>query len=365
VSLFTSSSKKKKSPWARFFKFQLQWLLYLTGGIFLLIIIVDPFDTLPLSPDLPRVPIANNARFSFPMLAKSDSFNSAIIGTSTTRLLKPSQLNNLFNASFANFSMDAARSYEQSKIFAIFNKKHTDIKVVIFGIDVIWLSPRARDKYNPLHAFPEWMYDDNPWNDYLHQFNLMGIEEAGRQAATLLGLRPVKYGLDGHTNFLPDIGNYNINKVREKIYGTKNYQSIRQNLLNKRKDKRFKQNLQKGKNSLTFPDHPLLADMLSSLPLKTVKIGFIVPHHIAKQPNPGSSDMEVLEEGKRRITKLFASVPNGKVIDFMIDSPLTREDSNYWDSIHYTLTVAEKLPNMLYKATIFGEKSCEYKILLN
>ena len=40
--------------------------------IYAFVVLVDPFDTLPLSPPADRVPVATNARFSFPALARSD-----------------------------------------------------------------------------------------------------------------------------------------------------------------------------------------------------------------------------------------------------------------------------------------------------
>ena len=39
--------------------------------VFLFVTTVDPWDVLPLSPPLPRVPISTNARFSMPALLRA------------------------------------------------------------------------------------------------------------------------------------------------------------------------------------------------------------------------------------------------------------------------------------------------------
>ena len=101
--------------------------------IYAFVVLVDPFDTLPLSPPADRVPVATNARFAFPSLARSDRFDSAIFGTSTSRLLRPVVLNAEFGARFANLSMNAATAYEQSRLMAVFRTAHPAARVVMVG----------------------------------------------------------------------------------------------------------------------------------------------------------------------------------------------------------------------------------------
>ena len=63
-----------------------------------------------------RAPVATNARFSFPALARSAKFDSAVFGTSTSRLLRPVMLDPEFGARFANLAMNDATAYEQARI---------------------------------------------------------------------------------------------------------------------------------------------------------------------------------------------------------------------------------------------------------
>jgi hypothetical protein len=58
---------------------------------------------------------------------------------------------------------------------------------------------------------------------------------------------------------------------------------------------------------------------------------------------PSSLAGQQLIECKRRVAAFAREIPNTIVLDFMIDSALTREDRNYWDSLHYTQAIADEL----------------------
>ncbi len=98
--------------WRRFWIVLLASAGGVLGGAFLAVVIVDPYDTLFLSPPFNPAPVVTNQRFSYPALARKARFDSAVIGTSTARLLKPAQLNPLFGAAFVNLAMNSSTAYE-------------------------------------------------------------------------------------------------------------------------------------------------------------------------------------------------------------------------------------------------------------
>jgi len=98
---------------------------------------------------------------------------------------------------------------------------------------------------------------------------------------------------------------------------------------------------------MEFSTHHRLGHMLARLPAETVKIILFVPYHYFHQPIPGSSKDTKWNECKRRITALSASHPNSNVIDFMIQSKITLEDSNYWDPLHFNSRIARQLAGMI------------------
>lgn len=300
--------------------------------IMTLVIIVDPFDVLPLSPPLERVPISSNARFSFPALARTDRFDSAIVGTSTSRLLRPEMLNELLGANFVNLAMNSATAYEQYKIVELFGRHHPDMKFLVMGIDLVWCGTGDKfEKYTP-RPFPEWMYDSNRWNDFLHHFDFFTLEQTGRQLATMLGLRAVKYGRDGYTNFLPDPSEYELAKVRQSLAKMRELNADAP-----------KARADFAADELNFPTHAMLIEVLRALPADSQKLLFFAPYHRAQHPLADSKPGRDWFECKQRIAHLAADIPNMRVADFMIASAFTTRDENYWDPLHYSVAAADGL----------------------
>ena len=181
--------------------------------IYAFVVLVDPFDTLPLSPPADRAPVATNARFSFPALARSEKFDSTILGTSTSRLLRPAVLDAEFGARFANLAMNDATVHEQSRMLSVFARAHPAARLVLVGLDVRRCV--TGDTYEKLtqRPFPEWMYESNPWLGYREMFNLYAVQEAGQQFGILTGIKRRRYGRDGYTSFVPPDSEYDAARV--------------------------------------------------------------------------------------------------------------------------------------------------------
>jgi hypothetical protein len=322
--------------WNRYLKVLAATGLGLGFGLYAFVLIVDGYDTVWFAPAFDREPVTSNQRFAFPALARKDKFDSAIVGTSTARLLQPKQLDPLFGARFVNLAMNDATAWEEAQIFAVFRRHHPSPRAVILGVDAVWC--QAGDDYRKLtpRPFPAWMYDENRWNDLLHLFNLPALEETARQAAYLTGLRKPKYGKDGYTSFLPPDSAYDLARARFHLYGPGGPRPVVPVVppvtLSEAEAR-----------ALNFPMHALIDAMLDGLPPETVKILVIMPYHLAGQPAPGSRDAAVWAECKRRLAARAAGGANRHLVDFMIDSDITRRDENYWDPLHYTQAVAAVL----------------------
>jgi hypothetical protein len=338
-SSISSSEAVPPLVWRWFLRRLLLSALALAVAIYLFVFIMDPFDTLPLSPPFDRTPIATNARYSFPALARKPEFDSVIIGTSTSRLLRPDELDRLFDARFVNLAMNSATAYEQERVGTLFARHHPKAKVALIGLDTVWCQTPMIEKYTE-RSFPEWMYDDDPWNDYLEQFTLYAVEQAGVQFGVLTGLRPRPYGRDGYTNFLPDDAKYDVARARAKLY---------ENGRTTAAVDPPEWVSDEARRALVFPALPLLRALLESLPA-TLKIVFFVPYHVTAQPRPGSRSAVEWAECKTQIAALVARIPQARLVDFMIASPVTREDGNYWDPLHYRVAIASWLARSLRAA---------------
>lgn len=321
------------------------------GGVALIyafIVTVDPFDILPLSPPLARAPISTNARFSFPALARSPKFDSAVIGTSTSRLLRPVILDQEFGARFVNLAMNAATAYEQARILRLFARNHPDAPVVIIGLDIAWCGIGDVQKYTP-RPFPEWMYGDGRWRGYRELFNIYALTEAVAQFAHVTGLKRSRYGLDGYTTFVPDDSEYDRARVA----------------LHLKQDAAAMGGAEIGGSPATwrFASLSMLRAALGDLSPRTSKVLYFAPYnHVLIQPD--SSMGRVWQACKERVAEIATQVPNTVVADFMLPSPITRTDDNYWDALHYRVAIADRLARDLADAARGEESdSDDYRLL--
>lgn len=326
--------------WRGFWKTVLSTAGGLAAILYAAVAIIDPYDTLWFSPPFDRAPVTTNQRFSYPAIARKARFDSVVIGTSTSRLLRPAKLGEVLGGGFANLAFNSGTAYEQSRILALFARHHPDARTVIFGIDIVWCKTgQSYPKYT-FRPFPPWLYDEDPWNDLTHLFNLPTFEQAGRQAAFLLGLRPKKYDRSGYANFLPPSEEYDLVRARLNLYGE----------AGPRRKAPVKPPIMLDEAVVAawqFPDHPLLRGMLAALPEATRKVVIFVPYHAASQPSPGSRHAAVWRECKRRITKIADDFANSFVLDFMIPSEITRRDENYWDYLHTTVEVGDRVSELI------------------
>lgn len=337
----SSTSSSDPAAWRRFCRTLLATALGLAAVIYTFIAVVDPFDTLSLSPPLDRSPITTNARYAFPALARSPHFDSVILGTSTSRLLRPAELDPLFGARFANLAMNSATAYEQWRLGTLFARYHPATKVALIGLDIAWCQEGDRVAKYTERSFPEWMYDDDPWNDYAEQFNLYAVEQAGITFGVLTGMRPRPYGRDGYTDFLPADDLYDLARAQAHLYpgGVAALAPVAPAVTMNEAERR----------ALRFPALEHLAPLLVAMP-EAEKITFFVPYHLGAQPRAGSREAILWDECKTRVAAIVAAEPRTRLVDFMIASPITREDANYWDPLHYRTAIATWLGQALRAA---------------
>jgi hypothetical protein len=343
MSSFTSSSE-----WTRFFRLAVGTAALAAAVIYAFVVLVDPFDTLPLSPPADRAPVATNARFSFPALARSAKFDSAVFGTSTSRLLRPAVLDAEFGARFANLAMNDATIYEQSRMLSVFARAHPAARLVLVGLDVRHCV--TGDTYEKLtsRAFPEWMYDSNRWRGYGEMFNLYALQEAGQQFGILFAIKRQHYGRDGYTSFVPADSQYDAARAAMHLRAAG-------------------PEIPPGERSgaattWRYPAVDRLGQDLAWLADGTRKILFFVPYNRQLMPPSGSPDALVWNECKQRAARLAARTPNALAVDFMLPSPITTTDNNYWDGLHYRVAIADRIARDLAAADR-GEASDDYRVL--
>jgi hypothetical protein len=344
------SSSDSRASWRHFFWLAAGTALACVAVIYAFVVLVDPFNTLPLSPPAKRWPVATDARYAFPALARSARFDSAIFGTSTSRLLRPAVLDPLFRARFANLSMNSATAYEQTQLMDVFRRAHPAPRVVMVGLDVVWCG--TGDTYQKFteNPFPPWMYQDDRWVGYLHMFNLYSVQEAGQLFGILIGIKRPVYGRDGYTRFVPPDSEYDAARAAAHL-----------------REREDEPEIPPGARSgppanWRYPALEMLRAELAKFPATTRKVLFFVPYNHVLFPPAGSDGAQAWNECKRRVVAIASEIPNTLVVDFMLPSPITTKDTNYWDALHYRVGIADRLAHDLGSAA-HGLASADDRLL--
>jgi len=337
---FNARNAQDQRPWMRYcraFSIALAVELVLVCG---LIVLANPYGNLPPLLFSSHVIMDSNQRFQYPAIARSGRYDSIVIGTSTARLLRPGALERVFGGRFANLAMNSARAWEQYRIATLFAEHTAHPRTLLVAIDVVWCDESADTQRVTERGFPEWMFDDDPWNDFPHMLNKRAVEIAGRRVANALGLNPERIPFDGYEVFVPDESQYDLAKAKRHIWAE--YVADSKRYVATREERR----------RWRFPALRWLENLLAGEWQSAVIV--IMPVHVAAQPVPGSISAVREDECKSRLTAL-AKRRGVPLIDFRLRSDITTRDEDYWDSLHYRVPVADRIVHFIGQALATGQ----------
>jgi hypothetical protein len=320
------------------------------------VLLVDPYDIVPFSLRFERSLVSISYPFMYPQVVRSGKFDSLIVGTSTSRLLDPAFLGKALDVRLANLAVNSMMAWEQKTMVEYFERHVGPPKALIVAIDGVWCNENAdRARHNPV-GWPDWLYDDNPWNDYLYLLNEPTLEIAVRLVGNKLGLYRERVRFDGFEVFTPPDETYDLERARRDIWRDRSPETV--------PDLPPPPLSERERASLSFPALEWLDRMMSRLPASTTKVMAFMPVHVAAQPWPGTKGAAIEAACKARIAEIGRKT-GAKVIDWRIASPITREDRNYWDSVHYRLPIAQRLQQEIVDA-LNGRRSADgtYRILV-
>jgi len=314
-------------------------------------VLVDPYGANPLRIRFERPLMDINQRFMYPQVLRSGQFDSAVFGTSTVRLLKPSDLKASFGGHFGNFGMNAATPFEQSQAVRLFLAHTPRLRTLVWGIDEPWCDKDADapDKLLTERTFPPWLYDASRLAVIPHLFNLRTLEISARLVLNRLGLMPARLPRDGYEVFTPPETSYDLERARQHIWGgnPRSIPAVSPNYAASAAERA----------AWRYPALDRLAQTLSGLRQGARLLALFPPVHVAIQPAPGSFEEAYEAECKRRVGGIIQA-HQGITVDFRFASPITREDDHYWDPLHYRLPIARTIAKALGEAQA-GESGAE------
>ena len=314
-----------------------------TAALYAFVLLIDPYAVVPFSLPIDRRIVSINQRYMYPQIVRSRRFDSLLIGTSTARLVDPQILSGPFGARLANLAMDDMLAWEQLQVMELFWREVGPPKVLIVALDWVWCLENADSRRITFRGFPHWLYDDNGWNDYLYLLNVGTLEIAIRQLGYQLGLYHERVRFDGFEVFTPAEGSYDPVRAQQHIWqGRQPHQ---------RPEGLPRPLTPAEQAALTFPALAWLDAILAKLPASSRSVLAFMPVHVAAQPWPSTANASIEVECKDRIDDI-ARRRRAIVVDWRIASPITREDRNYWDSLHYRLPIAQRLAGEIVDAAV-------------
>lgn len=319
------------APWRRFAGLLVGAAGLLGLGVLAFIALLDPYG-LRAAPGRAPGPIMDlNQRFMYPQVVRGGAYDSAVFGTSTARLLDPQRLDRAFGGRFANLAMNAATPWEQAQLARLFLTR-APAKAVLFGLDAPWCEADADRKRLTFRAFPPWLYREPlAWSAVFHQWNQQSAEIAGRALLHRLGRMKARIRGDGYEVFTPPESLYDAARAAAHIHG----------------DAPVPEGAPEAVPAL--PALAWLDDLLGLVPTDALKLVAFMPVNVAAQPRPGSASAAREDACKARVAEI-ARRRGATLVDFRIPSAVTRDDTHYWDALHYRLPVAARIVDALRRA---------------
>ena len=320
--------------WARHLKLTLGIFAATLLALYLFVLAMNPYGNLPNTVLRHHVMTDDNQRYQYPSIVRSGRYDSIIIGTSTSRLLDPKPFEEALGGRFANVAINAGTAWEQTELTKLFLRHQPKPHALVVGIDWVWCAVNADRERITFRGFPEWMYDDNPWNDLAYMLNVKALEIAGRRAGAALGVAKPRLPPDGWEIFTPPERNYDLAKAQAKIYAAGSRSLI---------DPRVPPAVASAQERANwrFPALDWLEQLIAAG--KWQRVLFVLPPvHVMALPPPGTHEALKEQECKSRISAM-AERRNIPVIDFRLASDITSRDENYWDPLHYRVAIAERI----------------------
>jgi hypothetical protein len=308
----------------------------LLGGF---VVALDPFG-LRVGAGQPARPLMDiNQRYMYPQLVRSGAFDSAVLGTSTMRLLDPAILSRGIGGRFVNLAMNAATPWEQTQIAHLFAQNPNPPASLIWGLDLTWCEGDATSPQKRLtpRPFPPWLYDGPSWLDAGRQLNLMTLEIAARLFGHRLGLLPARIRGDGYEVFTPPEASYDLARARLHLYPAS--AGVAPDLTPIQPPAAVPVD---ERASWRFPALAWLDQALARFPKATQRILVLPPTHVAGLPRPGSVDAQRYDACKAALQEL-AVRQNAALVDYSHRSRVTDTDANYWDPLHFRLPIARRV----------------------
>ena len=256
-------------------------------------------------------------RLSFASVGRRPGVDGAVFGNSTIQLLDPARLSRLTGKAFVSLAVPGTGPLEQLAIADWFRRRHHgEDLTLVFGLDSTWCTT---EKPIPIiYPFPFWLYSSSRLDYAFGMMRYKSIEAAIRKVKMLTG-RERSAASDGYHDY--DTGHAWNGLELESVEPAPERDST---------------------SDADFSAPPLLKDFLATLPPATKVVLVEVPRHADTLPRTEEA-VHHLAACKSAYRAIADARPGTVMLDFLVDDAMTRNDENFWDSVHYRGAVARVL----------------------
>jgi len=287
------------------------------GATLAFVILVDPYDS-GRFPNLGIVGISDtNQRTENVSLGRSDKFNAAIFSDSHGQLLDPDLLTQATGLSFVQLSIPGAHAPEQLAMMRWFIRHHARIGAIVLAADERWCGEDPQ----PWRWFPFWLYGDSDWDYLVNSLNSRSVGAAFQRVKHALGMLQPSHprGYDDYEARRPADYKFDFPPPPATMAAASKIDL----------------------SGRPFPAIDRLAAALKTAPGTPLVVVF-PPVYVANLPNDAQS-LAVLDECKARFARLANATPRGGFLDYLVDSPLARDQASFQDIDHYRAPVSRRI----------------------
>jgi hypothetical protein len=315
-------------------RFVTTFLLVMLGGLavlYALIIALDPYDTGRYPSFMPPGVSDENQQTASASNGRNPAFDAAVFGNSHGMLLSPQRLTKLTGLAFVQMTSPGSGPREQMLLMRWFMRHHPRINAFVLTADQTWCT---HDPAIPmLYQFPPWLYADGNLEYLAHMLNTRSLTAAYRRV--LLALNLIKpTDADGYRDY--ETGRtWNF---RPEIPPGGTLAPILSDAVDR-----------------SYPAIKALDGVLAKLPPDTPLLVVMPPQFYTLLPRPGTATAADLAACKAELAARVDARPRGGFLDYLSDTPATRNPENFMDFEHYRANIARQIEADI-AAVIAGER---------
>jgi len=281
---------------------------------------------------------STDQRSQNPGLARSYSYDTVLLGTSSVENYLPAKLDREYGWRTVKLAISGSSLYEQRQILDV-ALRTGQVKRVVWALDFMAAggpADRVEDYFSP---YPRYLYDTNPVNDLLYLFNGTTTEDSAAAVLHRLSLRA------WHTPQLQLLNNWQTKYIFGEEQLWQSYRRIRSGDFG-----------QPRLEVLYRPGRYTLAQFRANvqqniLPVIAARpdvqfILFLPPYSIPFYHIYWRQDPQVIEDWLQLrlwLAEQLASLPNVALHDFQADERYVENYHRYKDFLHYDSDVANEI----------------------